>query len=270
MFGRNKDSAAIRRDALAMAQRKADAGCASCAEQFVELARQHGATEEEIARHAFGRRKLLGGLVAGVALTGLSLVDASQLGATPASAAPASGVKPLAPSTPARADQLAKSFAGLAEVKTLRAWLAGHARGGVSRSAWESAAGGVLVEQAAASDAMLVVVFAGADHFEMGTLGDVAYAVHGGTVAPDSSLTNHLAQARQSVKLQHPMGQTPLTMLGPQSASAACPSCGALIAACGAATAACGACVALGFRDCNPVCGVAAGTCLAAINCCNS
>src|ERR1700726_4154379 len=45
---RQRDTARIRADAVRMGVQKAKNGCLSCSEQYFELARQHGATEEEI------------------------------------------------------------------------------------------------------------------------------------------------------------------------------------------------------------------------------
>ena len=47
---RPRDPAQIRTDALKMAIHKAKIGCPSCAQQYFELAKKHGATEEEISR----------------------------------------------------------------------------------------------------------------------------------------------------------------------------------------------------------------------------
>ncbi|GAC1300908.1 MAG: hypothetical protein NVSMB27_41270 [Ktedonobacteraceae bacterium] len=44
---RQRDSVLIRRDAIHMAIKKAEAGCVSCARGYLELAKQHGASEEE-------------------------------------------------------------------------------------------------------------------------------------------------------------------------------------------------------------------------------
>jgi hypothetical protein len=46
---RARDSADIRRDAISMATKKLASGCDSCAEAYVKLARDHGATEAELA-----------------------------------------------------------------------------------------------------------------------------------------------------------------------------------------------------------------------------
>jgi len=42
-----RESERIRQDAIQMAMKKADAGCLPCVKGYLELARQHGATEEE-------------------------------------------------------------------------------------------------------------------------------------------------------------------------------------------------------------------------------
>ena len=47
---RSRTSAQIRSDAVKMAIRKAKSGCHSCAQRYFELAKEHGATEEEISR----------------------------------------------------------------------------------------------------------------------------------------------------------------------------------------------------------------------------
>lgn len=46
---RARDSGDIRRDAIKMATRKLASGCDSCADAYVKLAREHGATEAELA-----------------------------------------------------------------------------------------------------------------------------------------------------------------------------------------------------------------------------
>jgi hypothetical protein len=45
---RTKDDVSVRRDALAMAVKKAESGCAPCAESYLDLARARGATEADI------------------------------------------------------------------------------------------------------------------------------------------------------------------------------------------------------------------------------
>ena len=61
----------IRGRALEFAARKHDEGCVRCAEGYVRLARQHGATEEDFERAGIGRRGFLkmaaGALAAGIA-----------------------------------------------------------------------------------------------------------------------------------------------------------------------------------------------------------
>src|SRR5260221_13154379 len=47
---RPRDSAHIRTAALEMAIRKAKTGCYACAQRYFELAKEHGAAEEEISR----------------------------------------------------------------------------------------------------------------------------------------------------------------------------------------------------------------------------
>src|SRR5690348_4131460 len=77
---RSRSRAVIRRDAVRMGIAKAEKGCESCAAHYFELARSHGATEEEIRRalaasvgeqraHDITRRTLLKGMAAGAATT---------------------------------------------------------------------------------------------------------------------------------------------------------------------------------------------------------
>jgi hypothetical protein len=49
-MNRKKDTKQIREDALAMAQKKAESGCAGCAAAYLDVAREHGATDEDVAR----------------------------------------------------------------------------------------------------------------------------------------------------------------------------------------------------------------------------
>ncbi len=76
-----RDSAQIRQDAIRMAIQKAQAGCPTCAQRYFVLAKQHGATEEEISAainsaaeptgHGMSRREVLKLAVAATA--GLAL-----------------------------------------------------------------------------------------------------------------------------------------------------------------------------------------------------
>jgi AhpD family alkylhydroperoxidase len=45
---RNKPASEVKRDALAMAAQKHREGCGPCADAYLDLARQNGATEQEI------------------------------------------------------------------------------------------------------------------------------------------------------------------------------------------------------------------------------
>jgi hypothetical protein len=56
---RSRDSEKIKNDALALAAKKSAAGCAGCAEQYLDLARLHGASPGEVASTRTGRRILL-------------------------------------------------------------------------------------------------------------------------------------------------------------------------------------------------------------------
>ncbi|HEX9067852.1 MAG TPA: carboxymuconolactone decarboxylase family protein [Ktedonobacterales bacterium] len=83
IFHRNPDE--IRERALEQAAKKYQEGCDGCVTSYLELARQHGATEQQIeqalARAAMSRRKLLrfagAAVAAGIAGTVLSPVGAS-------------------------------------------------------------------------------------------------------------------------------------------------------------------------------------------------
>ena len=46
---RIKDQASIRRDALSMAAKKRRSGCEPCADSYLKLAREHGATAADVA-----------------------------------------------------------------------------------------------------------------------------------------------------------------------------------------------------------------------------
>src|SRR6266516_2885157 len=63
----------VRRDALAMAERKGEAGCEPCAEAYLDLARQQGASEQEVD-HARRRLFMRAGALAGAGLA-VSLLD---------------------------------------------------------------------------------------------------------------------------------------------------------------------------------------------------
>ncbi len=68
---RSKPSDQIRRDALKVAKAKLDSGCDTCAQGYVPLAEEHGATRRDVLRAGLGS---LVGLVGG---TSLSIVTAS-------------------------------------------------------------------------------------------------------------------------------------------------------------------------------------------------
>src|SRR5207302_10654093 len=46
---RERDPMKVRLDAIKMAGKKFDSGCISCAESYLEVARRHGATDEDLA-----------------------------------------------------------------------------------------------------------------------------------------------------------------------------------------------------------------------------
>ncbi len=84
---RSRTSAQICSNAVKMAIRKAKSGCHTCAQRYFELAKQHGATEEEISRTieasvevdgaGMSRRQLLklaAAVIAGVTLSGSELL----------------------------------------------------------------------------------------------------------------------------------------------------------------------------------------------------
>ncbi len=97
MLLRQRTSTQIRRDAIKMAIQKANQGCLSCAHNYFDLAKQHGASEEEIAQainkaalpagRGLSRRdmlKLAAGVLVGVALGADVLVSRRAEAATTA------------------------------------------------------------------------------------------------------------------------------------------------------------------------------------------
>src|SRR5437764_10472390 len=108
-FRRKSDDKMIA-SAMRMAERKEAEGCSPCAEMY-----------RQIAQDPSRRRLLTRGLLGAGALTAASLLDVAGAGANPAPAA-SSGVKPLDLATPARAEQLARSFSGKGDVAALRGW----------------------------------------------------------------------------------------------------------------------------------------------------
>ena len=245
---RTKSANEIAADALRMAERKESEGCSPCAEAYRKLA------------HDPSRRRMLRNALLGAGgLAAASLTDPAALLA----ASPERGT-PLEPVDPSAARRLHGQVLAASREATQLSRLVGE--GGEVRA--YRATGGEVVTRSDGA-AILVVIRAGSDLHAAAFEGDRALTVQNGVVVEDSALTAKYRETRTSVQQarQHPIL---LTLVGPQSAAAACPACGALIAACATATAACGGCVVLGFRDCNALCGVAAGTCLSAITCCNS
>lgn len=47
---RQKPSEQVQADALAMVRRKQDEGCSPCAQAYADLARRHGASNDEVER----------------------------------------------------------------------------------------------------------------------------------------------------------------------------------------------------------------------------
>lgn len=91
---RKLDDAEIRERALRQAARKYDEGCENCAEGYLSVAQQHGATPEDIERVALGRRhflKIAGGLLAvgaAAAVVGKAVIADATQGTTIAPAGP--------------------------------------------------------------------------------------------------------------------------------------------------------------------------------------
>lgn len=81
MIKRQRDTARIRKDAMQVAIKKARAGCLPCVQGYLELAKHHGATKDELLRametaaggstHGISRRNLL--TLAIAAATGLAI-----------------------------------------------------------------------------------------------------------------------------------------------------------------------------------------------------
>jgi len=111
---RSKDRAAIRADALRMMRQKEAENCEPCARQFEELARQHGASEADIAKALaepwdarFTRRALLesAAVVAGSAIATYSLLPYAGASAAAVSTTVGAWAISISPTGSASADK---------------------------------------------------------------------------------------------------------------------------------------------------------------------
>ena len=86
-----RDAGKVRKDAIRMGIKKAHAGCESCAEQYFDLARRHGATEREISAAIHEASGLGPGVVSRRRLLQIAAAGAGALalGSLPDLAAPA-------------------------------------------------------------------------------------------------------------------------------------------------------------------------------------
>ena len=249
----------IRRDALALAERKAEAGCAPCAEALLALARQHGASEHEVD-HARRRLFQTAGALAGVGLAA-SLLDVPGALAEPRPPAPLRLASLSTPET-ARRRQAAHHAA---QVRQLAGFLRDHgqptdpatAQAVVGRA--EGTPVSILLEEGPAGS-LLVVLQLGAEQHAGAVLDDTLFVVEGGRVVASEVATRRFREVRSGDR--HSLAAVVSGALRPPAAEAACAICAGLAGSCALATA---ACVSGG---CPPCCNAAISLCALVINCC--
>ena len=254
MFRPIRSPEAIRRNALAAAARKVDDGCAPCAEAYLRLAEQHGASTEATGQARLGRRAMLAraGLAAG-ALSALSLADPAAL-----FAAHATSAQPrLEPAGPGRASALLSQARQDAAVRLLDVGFTSQA----SLVAYRVKDAGELLTRSDGNRRLVVLLVRGGPHAAL-YVGETAFRAAAGAVHEDPDLTErYRALRRASSEQRGGLASTVAHLLAPAEAAAACPACAELLGAC-----------ALGFeacrRGCAPCCAVGAAACLAAVTCC--
>jgi hypothetical protein len=247
----------VRRDALKVAERKAAEGCMPCAEAYLSVAEQNGATAQEID-HTRRRLFARAGALAGVGLAA-SLVDIGSLVAGAAAAPPTDN--PLVLLDAASAGRLHRAALGHPDVEQLRSSLGATGPGDLVAFRDRGGSGVFLVETVAPG-AMLAYL-AGRGHAgAAASQGDTVFAVQGGRVAAHAAATTRFRELRATVSTRS-LAQTAAELLGPKTAHAACPYCFQLLFACAAGVVTCGA-------GCGPCCMLGGSACLLAVTCCNS
>ena len=249
----------IRRDALALAERKAEAGCEPCAEAYLSLARQHGASEHEVD-HARRRLFKTAGALAGVGLAA-SLLDVPGALAEPRPPAPLR-LESLSTGETARRRQHAHQDA---QVQRLAGFLRdhGHPTSPATAQALVGRAEGtpvsILLEDGPAGS-LLVVLQLGADQHAGAVLDDTLFVVEGGRVVASEVATRRFREIRSGDR--HSLAAVVSGALRPPAAEAACAICAGLSASCAFAVGLCAS------GGCPPCCNAAVSICALAINCC--
>lgn len=249
----------VRRDALNMAERKAEAGCEPCAEAFLDLARQHGASEQEVD-HARRRLFKRAGALAGMGLAA-SLLDVPGVLADQRQSARFRLESVSTPET-ARRRRLAHEDT---RVQQLAGFLHehGHATNPASAQAFTGTAEGtplaILLEDGPAGS-LLVVLQIGGDQHAGAVLDDTLFVVEGSRVVPSEVATRRFREVRSADR--HSLAGVVSGALRPAPAEAACPICAGLAASCAFAVGLCAS------GACPPCCNASISICALAINCC--
>ena len=254
MFRRIRSPETIRRNALELAARKVDEGCDPCAEAYLRLAEQHGASAQATSQARLGRRAMLAraGLAAG-ALSALSLADPAALFAAHAT----SDQPKLEPVGPGRATALLVQARQDAAVRLLDVGFTSQA----SLVAYRVKEAGELLTRSEGNRSLVVLLVRGGPHAAL-YVGETALRAAAGAVHEDPDLTErYRALRRASSEQRGGLASTVAHLLSPAEAAAACPACAQLLGACALGLEAC-------RRGCALCCGVGAAACLAAITCC--
>ena len=251
---RSREPEQVRRDALKVAERKAAEGCMPCAEAYLAVAEQHGASPQAIGQARLGRRAMLAraGLAAG-ALSALSLADPTALFAAHST----SDQPKLEPVGPARARALLRQAQQDPAVRLLEVDFTSQA----SLVAYRIKDAGELLTRSEGDRRLVVLLVRGGPHAAL-YVAETAFRAATGTVHEDPELTERYRGLRRASSEQRGgLASTVTHLLAPAEAAAACPACPQLLGAC-----------ALGFeacrRGCVPCCAVGAAACLAAVTCC--
>jgi hypothetical protein len=255
MFSRISSPETIRRNALKAAARKIDEGCAPCAEAYLTIAEQHGASPQATGQARLGRRAMLAraGMAAG-ALSALSLADPAALLA----AQTKTDQPKLEPVGPGRASALLGQARQDAAVRLLDVDFTSQA----TLSAYRVKDAGELVIRSESNRSLVVLLVPGGPHGAL-YVGETAFRAAAGAVHEDADLTERYRALRRASSAQSGgLASTVAHLLSPAEAAAACPACPQLLGACAIGAATCRA-------GCVACCTLGAAACLAAIVCCS-
>jgi hypothetical protein len=249
----------VRRDALKVAERKAAEGCGPCAEAYLAVAEQNGASPAEVD-HARRRLFKRAGALAGMGLVASLLDVPGALAGSPER--PQLRLSSLSTPETAHRRRLARQDT---RVQQLAGFLHdhGHATNPASAQAFTGTAEGmplaILLEDGPVGS-LLVVLQIGAEQHAGAVLDDTLFVVEGGRVVASELATKRFREIRSGDR--HSLAGVVSGALRPAPAEAACAICAGLAASCAFAVGLCAS------GACPPCCNASISICALAINCC--